>query len=448
MPGRKWEHNVTRRDTFRAVAASAVAAANPGHAQRPPGMAPTRITNVRVIFTCPPFPGFDLKAYTRLVVTRVETSEAGLYGVGCATFTFRPEAVASAIEQSLKPFVIGKDPEMVEDLWASMNASTLWRSGPVLHNAISGIDMALWDIKSKRAGMPLYQFLGGKMRSAAQCYGHVAGRDGAECAENVQRLTAEGFRHVRIELTGTTVPATERTLTEATRGLPTEMMQDGSRYVRGTPKLFADVRKICGEEVELLHDIHGELHPAECIDMIKRIEPYRPYFIEDPFYPEEIGFMPRLRQATTVPIALGEKFVNKHEFVGLIKDRLIDFLRVHQSYIGGITAARRLAVLCEWHGVRTAWHAPRDTSPIGHAANLHLDLAVPNFGIQERIVFGDAVEEVFPGCPKIRNGMMYANDVPGLGIDINEKLAAKYPFPSDPGNFGPKRRREGGVVEN
>lgn len=439
---------MTRRDTIRAAIAPVLAHAQAASAQNTRGLGPVRITNVRVILTCPPFPGFSLKAYTRLVVTKVETSEAGLYGVGCGTYTFRPEAVAAAIEQYLKPFVIGKNPEMVEDLWAAMNASTLWRGGPVLHNAISGIDMALWDIKSKRAQMPLYQFLGGKMRSAAQCYAHTGGRDGNECAENVQRLSAEGFRHIRIELADTTVPATETTLTEATRGLPTELMQDGARYVQGTPKLFAHVRKVCGDEVELLHDIHGELHPAECIDMIKRIEPYRPYFIEDPFYPEEIGFMPRLRQATTVPIALGEKFVNKHEFIGLIKDRLIDFIRVHQSYIGGITAARRLAVLCEWHGVRTAWHAPRDTSPIGHAANLHLDLAVPNFGIQERIVFGDAVEEVFPGCPSIRKGMMYANDSPGLGIDINEKLAAKYPLPPEPGNFGPKRRREGGVVEN
>ena len=439
---------MTRRDTFRTAAASALAGATPVSAQPNRGLPPLRITNVKVITTCPPFPGFQLKAYTRLVVTKVETSEPGLYGVGCATYTFRPEAVAAAIEQSLKPFVIGKNPEMVEDLWAAMNASTLWRSGPVLHNAISGIDMALWDIKSKRAGMPLYQFLGGKMRAAAQCYAHAGGRDASECAESVKRLQGEGYRHVRIELTDTTLPANQWTLTDATRGLPTESIQNGSRYVRETPKLFAHIRKVCGDEVELLHDIHGELHPAECIDMIKRIEPYRPYFIEDPFYPEEIGFMPRLRQATTVPIAFGEKFVNKHEFVGLVKDRLIDFIRVHQSHMGGITPARRIAILCEWHGVRTAWHAPRDTSPVGHAANVHLDLAVPNFGVQERIIFGDAVEEVFPGCPKIRNGMMYANDSPGLGIDINEKLAAKYPLPSEPGNFGPKRRPEGGIVEN
>ncbi len=418
------------------------------YAQATRGMPPLKITNVKVITTCPPFPGFQLKAYTRLVVTKVETSEPGLYGVGCATFTFRPEAVAAAIEQSIKPFVTGKDPAMIEDLWYAMNASSLWRSGPVLHNAISGIDMALWDILGKRARMPVYQLIGGRMRAAAQCYAHAAGRDAAECAASAQRLMAEGYKHIRIELSNTTVPATAASLTDAVRGLPTETMQDGSRYIRETPKLFAHVRKTCGDEVELLHDIHGELHPAECIDMIRRIEPYRPYFIEDPFYPEEIGFMPRLRQATTVPIAIGEKFVNNHEYVGLIKDRLIDFIRVHQSYIGGITRARRLAVLCEWHGVRTAWHAPRDTSPIGHAANAHLDLAVPNFGIQERIVFGDVVEEVFPGCPKIRNGMMYVNEAPGLGIDINEKLAAKYPLPADPGNFGPKRRREGGIVEN
>ena len=438
---------LTRRDTFRTATAVAIGG-SAAYAQATRGMAPIKITNVKVILTCPPFPGFDAKAYHRLVVVKVETSEPGLYGVGCATFTFRPEAVAAAIEQSLKPFVLGKDPDQIEDLWGAMNASTLWRSGPVLHNSISGIDMALWDIKGKRAGMPLYQLLGGKMRSAAQYYAHADGRDGPECAASVRRYMAEGFRHVRIELSGTTVGATETTLTGATRGMTTSLMQDSSRYVRLTPKLFESVRKICGDEVELLHDIHGELHPVECIDMIKRIEPFRPYFIEDPFYPEEIGFMTRLRQASTVPIAIGEKFVNNHEYVGLIKDRLIDFIRVHQSYIGGITRARRLAVLCEWHGVRTAWHAPRDTSPVGHAANLHLDLAIPNFGVQERIVFGDAVEEVFPGTPKIVKGMMYANASPGLGIDINEKLAAKYPFPADPGNFGPKRRREGGVVSN
>jgi len=439
---------MTRRDAFGALGTAGLAAQTPAYAQAARGLPALKITNVKVITTCPPFPGFTAKAFTRLVVTKVETSEPGLHGVGCATYTFRPEAVVAAIEQSLKPFVIGEDPDMIEDLWYAMNASSLWRSGPVLHNAISGIDMALWDIKGKRAGVPVYQLLGGRMRASAECYAHAAGRDAAECAEAVKRLMGEKYRHIRIELSNTTVPAEERTLTDATRGLPTQFVQDGSRYVRETPKLFEHVRKVCGDEVELLHDIHGELHPAECIDMIKRIEPYRPYFIEDPFYPEEIGFMPRLRQATTVPIAIGEKFVNNHEFVGLVKDRLIDFIRVHQSYIGGLTRARRLAVLCEWHGVRTAWHAPRDTSPIGHAANAHLDLAVPNFGIQERIIFGDIVEEVFPGCPQIRNGAMYVNEAPGLGIDINEKLAAKYPLPEDSGNFGPKRRREGGIVGN
>ena len=440
---------MTRRDSFQAAAAAGlVGAGASAYAQAVRGLPPLKITGVRVILTCPPFPGFQNKAQQRLVVTKVETSEPGLYGVGCATFTFRPESVARAIEDSIRPFVIGKSADNIEDLWGAMNASSLWRSGPVLHNAISGVDMALWDIKGKRAGMPVYQLLGGKMRSAAQCYAHASGRDAKECGDSVQRLMAEGFRHIRIELSNTTVPASAATLTEATRGMATSQMQDGSRYVRETPKLFEYMRKRFGEEIELLHDIHGELHPAECIDMIKRIEPFRPYFIEDPFYPEEIGFMPRLRQATTVPIAIGEKFVNKHEYVGLIKDRLIDFIRVHQSYIGGITRARRLAVLCEWHGVRSAWHGPRDTSPIGHAANLHLDLAIPNFGIQERIVFGETVEEIFPGSPRIRKGMMFGNDKPGLGIDVNEKLAAKFPLPDEPGNFEPKRRREGGVVAN
>jgi mannonate dehydratase len=219
-------------------------------------------------------------------------------------------------------------------------------------------------------------------------------------------------------------------------------------YVRAIPKLFEHVRLKCGEEVELLHDVHGQLPPIDCIGMVKRLEPYRPFFLEDPFLPEDIGYLTVLRQQSSVPIAIGEKFVHPQEFLDLITNRRIDFIRIHVSQLGGLSRARKIATLCEWFTIRTAWHGPRDVSPVGHAANAHLDLAVPNFGIQERIMFSPAVQEVFPGCPTIKNGFMYVNEAPGLGIDVNEKLAAKYPHPEGPGNWNPNRRTDGTVVGN
>lgn len=408
------------------------------------GLPPLKITNVKTFLTSPPYPNFGEYAQTRLVVVKVETNEPGLYGVGCASFCFRPAAVAVSIDKYLKPFAIGKDPDQIEDLWQSMNVSSLWRSGPVLNNALSGIDMALWDLKGKRANMPLYQLMGGKCRFAIPCYGHASGRDAAECAESVRRLMAEGYRHVRIEVGGLTT----RVESGSMFGMPTAYLQDAGKYAREIPKLFEFVRKQCGEEVELLHDVHGELPPMECIQMIRRLEPFRPFFVEDPFLPEEIGYFKVLRGQTPVPLAIGEKFVNQHEFVSLIAERQIDFIRAHISAIGGLSRARKIATLCEWFGVRTAWHAPRDVSPVGHAANAHLDLAVPNFGIQERIVFSAAVREVFPGAPTIKDGKMYISDAPGLGIDIDEKQAAKYPHLDVPGNFGPKRRQDGTIVAN
>ena len=428
-----------RRDIFRGLAFAAAVPA------RPAGEPRLRITNVKTILTAPPYPDFNDPAQTRLTVVKVETSEPGLHGVGCASFCFRPTAVAAAINDYLKPFVLGKDPDDIEDLWKSMNASSLWRSGPVLNNAISGIDMALWDIKAKRARMPLYQLLGGKCRFAAACYAHAGGRDARECAESVKRYMAEGFQHVRIEVAGTTRKANSA---DNIGGMPTEYIQDRTRYITEIPRLFESVRNLCGEKVELLHDIHGELPPIDCINMIRRIEPSRPFFMEDPFLPEDIGYLELLRRQTSAPIAIGEKFVNNHEFVNLVSQRQIDFVRIHLSAMGGITKARKIAALCEWFNVRSAWHGPRDVSPIGHAANLHLDLAIPNFGIQERIVFSDAVREVFPGAPEIRGGYMYVNNAPGLGVEINEAAAARYPHASVPGNFGPKRRPDGTIVEN
>ncbi len=414
------------------------------------GLPALEITNVRVILTNPPYADGTISTMQRLVIAKVETSEPGLYGLGCASFVFRPGAIAAFIEKYLKPFVVGKDPDMVEDLYHSMNASGLWRGGPVENYAVSGIDMALWDIKAKRAGMPLYQLLGGRTRGAVQCYGDAAGNTGEEMAESVQKALARGYKHVRMNYRGSRVAPSP-----GTEGMPighaigTGDVIDPDEWGREIPKIFEHVRKTVGDKVELMHHLHGQLPPITTIQIIKRLEPFRPYFFEDPFYPEDIGYLKVLRPQTSVPIAIGEKFVNRHDYAGLITERLMDFIRVHITAIGGITMAWKLATLGEWFNVRTAWHAPGDLSPVGHAANAHLDLASPNFGIQEgSFQASDALREIFPGTPVIRDGYLYIHEAPGLGIDLNEKLAARYPCPREGGNFGPKRFPNGSIVSN
>jgi mannonate dehydratase len=219
-------------------------------------------------------------------------------------------------------------------------------------------------------------------------------------------------------------------------------------YCRLIPRLFEHLRNSLGDEVELLHDVHERVPPIQAIGLARELEPYNLFFLEDPLAPEDAEYFRLLRQRTATPIAMGELFVNQAEYVPLIRDRLIDFIRVHISDIGGLSMARKLAAYCEFFGVRTAWHGPGDVSPVGHAANLHLDLACHNFGVQEQHVFDERTREVFPGCPEIRDGYMWPSESPGLGVDIDERLAARYPFPEDPLNGGwpPVRRLDGTVI--
>lgn len=385
-------------------------------------MSTPTIRDVRAILTMP-------DGANRLVVVKVETSEPGLYGLGCATFTQRPLAVRSALEDYLKPFLLGKDVLRSEDLWQTMMVNAYWRNGPVLNNAISGVDMALWDIKGKLANLPVYQLLGGKCREAALVYRHADGREEAQVLERVQAQLSQGYRVIRCQMGG--YGGTKTMLSAPDQALPGTYF-DPAAYARSIPRLFAYLRTHLGDDVELLHDIHERLAPIEAIQLAKRLEPYRLFFLEDPLPPEHLGWFERLRQQCTLPLAMGELFNNPHEWVPLITARLIDFIRVHLSQIGGITPAHKLAILCETFGVRTAWHGPGDTSPVGHAANLHLDLSCHNFGIQEWPGFSEAVYEVFPGCPQVQDGYLYPNEQPGLGIDINEQRAARYPCSEGP----------------
>ena len=392
-----------------------------------------KITNVKTILTAPDG--------IRLVVVKVETSEPGLYGLGCATFTQRPLAVATAVDEYLKPFLIGKDPGNIEDIFQTSFVSSYWRNGPVLNNALSGVDIALWDIMGKRAGMPVYQMLGGKCREAVTLYAHAGGSDFQEVSENIRRYMEQGYRYVRAQVA---IPGYS---TYGASGGGTPAFEP-TPYVNTVVKLFAHLREQLGDEVELLHDVHERIPPIQAINLAKLLEPYHLFFLEDPFAPEDVDYFQLMRQQTSTPIAMGELFNNPNEYVPLIKERLIDFIRVHISQIGGISPARKLAAFCEFFGVRTAWHGPGDVSPVGHAANVALDLACYNFGIQEQHVFRENTREVFPGCPEIRDGCYWASEAPGLGMDINESLAARFPFPEHPLNGGwpPVRRRDGTVI--
>jgi mannonate dehydratase len=379
-------------------------------------MAKVTIKDVQTITTQP--------AGSRLVIVKIITSEPGLYGLGCATFTQRFHAVVTAMEKHLKPFLIGRDVSRIEEIWQMGMVHSYWRNGPVLSNAISGADQALWDIKGKQAGMPVYELLGGKCREAAAVYGHAGGNSPEAVADSVRQFMGNGYRYIRIQMGGYGGEASRIVKPE---GAPDGAYFDPREYMLNMLRMIEHVRAEVGDEAELLHDIHERLHPIDAVKFAKDVEPFNLFFLEDPLAPEDLEWFASMRQQCCTPIAMGELFNNPREWQPLIAGRLIDFIRMHVSQMGGLTPARHVAAFANMYGVRTAWHGPGDTSPVGHAANLHLDLWAPNFGIQEWCNFPEHVYEIFPGTPEVRNGYMYPSDKPGLGIDINEDLAAKYP---------------------
>jgi mannonate dehydratase len=379
------------------------------------------IRNVRTILTAP-----DGIA---LVVVKVETDEPGLYGLGCATFTQRPTLVAQAVDEYLAPLLIGRDPANIEDLWHLMYVNSYWRNGPVLNNAISGVDIALWDIKGKAAGMPVFDLLGGKCREAAMVYRHADGASPEEVVESVLRFREEGHLAVRCQMGGyggSVADGLDPRDERLRAGFPGAYYEPDA-YARSVVEMFDHVRSGVGDDLFLLHDVHERLAPIDAIRLARELEPYRLFFLEDPLPPEQVEWFRRLRQQTSTPIAMGELHNHPLEWRPLVTEQLIDFIRSHISQLGGLTPARKLGAFCEAFGVRTAWHGPGDVSPVGHAANLHLDLSSHNFGIQEVIGFGGPLYDVFPGTPELADGYLWPNDRPGLGIDLDEELAAAFP---------------------
>jgi len=385
-------------------------------------MSAVTIKDIRTIMTSPGEGGVQ----KRLIVVKVITSDDGLYGLGCATFTQRHLAVSTVVQDFLKPLLIGKDVQRIQDLWQLMHVNAYWRTGPVMNNALSGVDMALWDIKGKLAGMPLYQLLGGKCRDGAAIYRHADGGDPKQVEENVRKFMEQGLHHIRCQVGGYGGAAPTR---RGPEHRPDGVYFDPKAYARSVVRLFEHIRGAIGDEVELLHDVHERLVPIDAVQLARQLEPFNLFFLEDLLPPEHIEWFATVRQQCSIPLAMGELFVNPSEWKPLVANRLIDFVRCHISAIGGITPAIKLAKLAEVFGIRTAWHGPGDVSPVGHAANVHLDVSSPNFGVQEWFGFSEAEREVFPGCPEVRDGYVYPNDGPGLGVDIDEALAAKYPCP-------------------
>ncbi|MCK6578292.1 MAG: starvation-sensing protein RspA [Anaerolineae bacterium] len=384
-------------------------------------MPPITVQDLKIIVTQP------LTPHQRMIVVKLITSEPGLYGLGCATFTQSYHSVVAALEQHIKPFLIGRDVSRIEDIWQMAWVNAYWRNGPVLNNALSGVDIALWDIKGKLANMPVYQLLGGKCREAAAVYVHADGRNPQEVIDNARAFMDQGYRYVRLQMGGYGGKDARDVRPPSS---PLGAYYDAREYTRRMVGMLEKARAALGAEMEILHDIHERLSPIDALNFAKAVEPLNLFFLEDALAPEDIEWFAHIRAQCATPLAMGELFNHPQEWRWLIERRLIDFLRMHISQIGGLTPARNAAIHGAIYGIRTAWHGPGDVSPVGHAANLHLDLWAPNFGIQEWCRFPEIVYEIFPGCPEVRDGYMFSNDKPGFGVDIDEALAAKYP-PTD-----------------
>jgi mannonate dehydratase len=386
--------------------------------------AAAEIVAARVIVTCPGRNFVTLKIETR----------SGLTGVGDATLNGRELAVASYLEDHVIPCLIGRDAQRIEDTWQYLYKGAYWRRGPVTMSAIAAVDMALWDIKGKIAGLPVYQLLGGASRDHVTIYGHANGETIEETIEQARRYQVEGYKAIRLQ---TGVPGLASTYgvaktfgyyEPAAGGLPVENLWSSERYLRSVAPLFEAARDALGWEVHLLHDIHHRLTPIEAGRLGKDLEQYRPFWLEDATPAENQASFRLIRQHTTTPLAAGEIFNSIWDCKQLIEEQLIDFVRATVVHAGGITHLRRIAAFADLYGVRTGCHGATDLSPVCMAAALHFDLSVPNFGIQEYMRHTAETDAVFPHAYTFAKGAMHPGDRPGLGVDIDENLASRHPY--------------------
>ncbi|MGO4726404.1 MULTISPECIES: D-mannonate dehydratase ManD [unclassified Inquilinus] len=400
-----------------------------------------KIIRADVIVTCP----------GRNFVTLKLVTDEGVYGIGDATLNGRELAVASYLRDHVCPLLVGRDPHRIEDTWQYLYKGAYWRRGPVTMSAIAAVDMALWDIKAKVAGLPLYQLLGGASREGVMVYSHATGRDIPETLDRYAAYQEKGFKAIRVQCG---VPGMDSvygvskggdSYEPATKGWPEEQSWSTEKYLNYVPKLFEAVREKFGFDTHLLHDVHHRLTPIEAARLGKAVEPYALFWLEDPTPAENQEGFRLIRQHTTTPIAVGEVFNSIWDCKQLIEEQLIDYIRATLTHAGGITHMRRIADLAALYQVRTGCHGPSDLSPVCMGAALHFDLWVPNFGVQEYMGYPDPALEVFPHAWSFADGFMHPGEAPGHGVDIDETLAARYPY--DPA-YLPVARLEDGTLTN
>ncbi len=383
-----------------------------------------KIESAKVIVTCP----------GRNFVTLKIMTDQGVYGIGDATLNGRELSVVSYLEDHVIPCLIGKDPRRIEDIWQYLYRGGYWRRGPVTMSAIAAVDTALWDIKAKMAGMPLYDLLGGKSREAVMVYGHANGIDLAETVDEVGRYIDMGYRAIRAQ---SGVPGIKDAYgvgrgkmyyEPADAALPSETVWDTRKYLNFVPKLFDKLRDTYGFDHHLLHDAHHRLTPIEAGSLGHRLEPYQLFWLEDATPAENQEAFKLIRQHTTTPLAVGEIFNTIWDAKDLIQNQLIDYIRTTVVRAGGITHLRRIADFAAIWQVRTGSHGATDLSPVTMGAALHFDVWVPNFGIQEYMRHTPETDAVFPHDYTFAKGFLYPGERPGHGVDIDEAEAAKYPY--------------------
>ncbi|WP_300116054.1 D-mannonate dehydratase ManD [Sphingobium sp.] len=400
-----------------------------------------KIIDAKVIITCP----------GRNFVTLKIMTDEGVYGLGDATLNGRELAVASYLTDHVIPCLIGRDAHRIEDLWQYLYKGAYWRRGPVTMTAIAAVDMALWDIKGKIAGLPVYQLLGGASREGVMVYGHANGTTIEDTVKVALDYQAQGYKAIRLQcgvpgMASTYGVSKDKYFYEpADADLPTENIWNTSKYLRIVPELFKAAREALGWDVHLLHDIHHRLTPIEAGRLGKDLEPYRPFWLEDATPAENQEAFRLIRQHTTAPLAVGEIFNSIWDAKDLIQNQLIDYIRATVVHAGGITHLRRIAALADLYQIRTGCHGATDLSPVCMAAALHFDLSVPNFGIQEYMRHTPETDAVFPHAYTFADGMMHPGDQPGLGVDIDEELAAGYEYKRA---FLPVNRLEDGTMFN
>ncbi len=393
-----------------------------------------RIESVDVLVTNP-----DERPLGNYVLVKITTSEPGLFGWGDATCSGSEMAVAKMLEEHMAPALIGRDPMRTGNLWETLYHLPYYRSGSVHMSALSGVDMALWDIKGKVAGLPVYELLGGKMRERLLTYRSAGGSSIEEVEDGARALIENGYKVVKVQVAppgaeaGYAVPSSERvraaTRAAYERGVPPSQVWEPEPYVRIVPKLFAHLRGALGEEIGLLHDVHERITPSQAIRLAKALEDYSLFYLEDLLRPEHLDTFRIIRQQCSTPIAMGEIYTGAWEGLSLITEHLIDYVRHDIAHVGGITTLRKVAALCEPYGIETAFHGPGNISPISHMAHCHVSYSVPNFGIQEFAVgWGDGVRAVFSAAPVYQGGYVTIHDAPGLGVEVNEEEARKRPY--------------------